>query len=457
MSITRDELLADPLMPLINEEPKPAPTLSELFNTERVILGAITDRIGDAIRSNNPTEHSTSKEYVDNQQSGGHPVYNGISKTPIAPEFDFDDPLKNMLARNAWNQMECRMAGGGYHIDKEATFKNIGFMLKLNMAIYDNLPHENFIGVQPMDNPCQMIHHNEWNMTEAGVEELGITKVNNSIKSYAIEAKSKRLTTCIPNETIQDMTSTYQLDIEDEILEMTAHQISGELYSEMVGKIEQNASVSTVVAEKATPPTSLDIMASIHNAMDEIDTISGMNRRANWVIMSPQMAAILLSDKHAIDISTRTEAPHISSVGRMHGMNIFMDTEGAIKPNSILVGRKGEHTFNQGIAYCPHTLAMDSGSVVNPTTFESVKSFVSRGDYFTPDDSSQYFHKIEFKEAPEEHLVGYKAGQQEMDVGYFYCPYIPLMTTKTVPEEDLMDIVLPFGAPERKTIAELFS
>jgi len=43
-----------------------------------------------------------------------------------------------------------------------------------------------------------------------------------------------------------------------------------------------------------------------------------------------------------------------------------------------------------------------------------------------------------------------------MDAGYFYAPYIPLMETHTV-DEDLMDIILPFGAPEKKTIAELFS
>ena len=49
MTITRDDLTTDPLLPLINEESKPALTLSELFDTERIVIGAVKNQISNTL------------------------------------------------------------------------------------------------------------------------------------------------------------------------------------------------------------------------------------------------------------------------------------------------------------------------------------------------------------------------------------------------------------------------
>lgn len=461
MSIDRDDLLSDPLLPSIKEERPPAPTLSELFNTESVVLGAVKSQVSNALDWMEKTQQAAEEKYdevYDGRKYNQRSVDIVTQKTPAAPKFDFDDPSKNVLASNAWEHMECRLAGGEYNFNPEATMKNIGFMLRLNMSTYDKLPHKNFIGFQPMNQPNQIVYHNEFTptMPSNNVEDVHMTK--HEITTYCVEAKSRRLHTSVMEEILTDMHSAHLADLEDEIIDMTAHNISGELYREMIKNINTAACVSTVTAETNTPPSALDIIASIHEASDEIAKCSPVAKRANWIIMGPQMAAILLeTGKNAVDTSDCEEAPHVSLLGTMHGMKVYMDTEGAVKSNDILVGRQGDHTFSQGMAYCPHVLAIDSGVTTSPTTFAPVKTLMTRGSYFTPNDADSYFHKIQFKEAPVvEGEAPYK-GRDKMDVGYFYCPYVPLMVTDPNPGDDLMDIVMKFGANEKKTIAELFS
>ncbi len=209
-------------------------------------------------------------------------------------------------------------------------------------------------------------------------------KVSLEVVSQAIEATSRKLQTSWTIEAMQDMNNQHGKSIEAEMTTGMSAEIVQEIDNEIIGDLL--ALAGTVANWNGampaapgyyTPTFAGDRFAQLGILINAIaNEIARKTRRgtANFIVVSPMIVSILQSAAKSI------WAPAVA--GSFKGPN-----------NSMLVG-----TLNSTIKVYSYLWNQSVGVELGGT-----------GD--------------------DEILVGYKGGNDEQDAGYFYCPYIPLMST----------------------------
>lgn len=207
-------------------------------------------------------------------------------------------------------------------------------------------------------------------------EATGGRQVELKVLKQAIEAKSRKLQAKWTIEAMQDLNNQHGMDLESEITTALSAQVVSELDNEIITDlIELAGTVETFDMNgtfTGTPNYVGDRHAVLGTLISKVaNEIARRTRRAqaNWIVVSPVVATVLQS------ASRSTFAPAVQ--GSFEGPN-----------NTKLIG-----TLN--------------GSI-------KVYTYV--------------YHD----QGTEPVLVGYKGGNGEIDSGYFYCPYIPLMATPVI-------------------------
>lgn len=198
------------------------------------------------------------------------------------------------------------------------------------------------------------------------------------VLKQTITAGTRKLQAKWSVEAMQDLNSQHGLDLEAEITAALSAEIVSEIDNEIItdltvlaGTVEAFDFANTTVGY--TPTFVGDRFAALGVIINKVaNDIARKTRRgqANWIVVSPLVVSVLQSATKSVF------APAVS--GSFEGPN-----------NTKLVG-----TLNGNI---------------------KVYSYL----YF-----SEGFD--------EPILLGYKGGTGEMDSGYFYCPYIPLMSTNVI-------------------------
>ena len=209
-------------------------------------------------------------------------------------------------------------------------------------------------------------------------------KVKLEIVSQSVEARTRKLQAGWTIEAMQDLKRQHNINIESEMTSAISAEIVQEIDHEVITDLLAIAgTVGTM--DFATPnaelhPTFLgDKYANIGIYIQFIaNEIARKTRRgqANWIVVSPMVVSILQSASKSVF------APAVS--GNFKGPN-----------NSELVG-----TLNGQIkvySYLWNQASAMGGGTTNDTI-----------------------------------LIGYKGGNGEQDAGYFYCPYVPLMSSGVV-------------------------
>lgn len=219
------------------------------------------------------------------------------------------------------------------------------------------------------------------------LEGSGGRKQNFEIVSQAVEAGTRKLQAGWTIEAMQDLNNQHGLDVEDEMTKTMSGQIVQEIDNEIITDL--TALAGTVAtwdgALPATPgyyrPTFIgDRFANLGVMIAYVaNEIARKTRRGagNFIVVSPMMLTVL---QQAVKSQL---APAVR--GSFKGPN-----------NTQLVG-----TLNGTIKVYSY--------LWNQTQSTSVGG--------TGDDTI---------------LVGYKGGDGETDSGYFYCPYIPLMSSGVI-------------------------
>jgi hypothetical protein len=217
------------------------------------------------------------------------------------------------------------------------------------------------------------------------IEGSGGRSVKLEVVSQAVEAGTRKLQAGWTVEAMQDLKSQHGLDLESELSQVVSAEIVQEIDSEILSDLLALAGTvgtydyATIGLGPQYQPAYLgDRFANLGIVINAVaNEIARKTRRgaANFIVVSPMVVSILQSAAKSVF------APAVA--GSFKGPN-----------NTMLVG-----TLNGTIKVYSYLWNQVSGlgSAVNDVI-----------------------------------LVGYKGGNGETDTGYFYCPYIPLMSSGVV-------------------------
>jgi hypothetical protein len=231
--------------------------------------------------------------------------------------------------------------------------------------------------------------------TSGGYEGFGGKSMRLSVLKQTISAGSRKLQARWTMEAAQDLNSQHGLDLESELTAALSAQIAHEIDNEILTDLLALAS-TVATYDFAAPPAGFmpnyigDRFAHLGILVNKMSNEIGAKTRrgpGNWLVGGHLITSVLQSAAKSVF------APAVAGS--------FSDPTGN-KLVGTLNGQLKVYSYNWGLQDAWQLTGSGAG-VVNAS-----------GD------------------VGEDILMGYKGGSSELDSGYFYCPYIPLMSTGIV-------------------------
>jgi hypothetical protein len=281
------------------------------------------------------------------------------------------------------------------------------------------------VGVQPMTGPVGQIHtlRVRYGQTAAGVtagdealspfaiakgysgdasngtatstsalEAEAGKKLSIQVLKQTVEAKTRKLSARWTFEAAQDANSMHGLDVEAEIMQALAQEITAEIDQEVLTSLRTLAGAATDTYDQSAVSGQATFVGDQHAALAVLinraaNLIAARTRRGagNYVVVSPTMLTVLQSATTSAFART-TEGPfeaptNTKFVGTLNNtVRVFVD-QYASDATPVLVGYKGEGEIDAAAFYCPYIPLMSSGTVLDPATFEPTVSFMTRYGY----------------------------------------------------------------------------
>lgn len=310
-------------------------------------------------------------------------------------------------------------------------------MLPLIRRVMPTVIANEIMGVQPMTGPVGQIHTlrvryaNTAAGVTAGTEALGPfeiakaysgnevvadpgaastarlegvpgNKLSIQILKETVEAKTRKLSARWTFEAAQDANAIHGIDIEAEIMQALAQEITVEIDQEMLFKLSSLVPVApTTFNQAAVSGTATyvgDEMAALAVMINQqANLIAARTRRgaANWAVVSPTALTILQSattSSFARTTEGTFEAPtNTKFVGTLNStMRVYVN-QYASDGEAVLIGYKGPTETDAAAYYCPYIPLMSVGPVMDPQTFEPVVSFMTRYGYLELTNTANSF------------------------------------------------------------------
>jgi len=226
----------------------------------------------------------------------------------------------------------------------------------------------------------------------AALEAEAGRKLSIQVLKQTVEAKSRKLSARWTFEAAQDANSMHGLDVEAEIMQALAQEITAEIDQEVLTSLRSLAGAATDTYDQANVSGQATFVGDQHAALAVLinraaNLIAARTRRGagNYVVVSPTILTVLQSATTSAFART-TEGPfeaptNTKFVGTLNNtMRVFVD-QYAADDAPILVGYKGEGEMDAAAFYCPYIPLMSSGTVLDPATFEPTVSFMTRYGY----------------------------------------------------------------------------
>lgn len=219
-------------------------------------------------------------------------------------------------------------------------------------------------------------------------------KLSIQVLKQTVEAKTRKLSARWTFEAAQDANSMHGLDVEAEIMQALAQEITAEIDQEVLTSLRSLAGAVTDTYNQGAIQTAhtTTFVGDAHAALTVLinraaNLIATRTRRGagNYVVLSPTMLTVLQSATTSAFART-TEGPfeaptNTKFVGTLNGtMRVFVD-QYAADDAKVLVGYKGDGEIDAAAFYCPYIPLMSSGTVLDPSTFEPTVSFMTRYGY----------------------------------------------------------------------------
>ena len=217
-------------------------------------------------------------------------------------------------------------------------------------------------------------------------------KLSIQVLKQTVEAKTRKLSARWTFEAAQDANSMHGLDVEAEIMQALAQEITAEIDQEVISSLRTLAGTAGSTYNQGTVSGTATFVGDEHAALAVLinraaNLIATRTRRGagNYVVVSPTMLTVLQSATTSAFART-TEGPfeaptNTKFVGTLNNtMRVFVD-QYASDAAPVLVGYKGDGEIDAAAFYCPYIPLMSSGTVLDPATFEPTVSFMTRYGY----------------------------------------------------------------------------
>jgi hypothetical protein len=225
----------------------------------------------------------------------------------------------------------------------------------------------------------------------ASLEGEAGRKMSIQVLKQTVEAKTRKLSARWTFEAAQDAQSMHGLDVEAEIMQALAQEITAEIDQEIIASLSSLAGTAADTYDQSAVSGTATYVGDEHAALAVLinknaNLIAARTRRGagNWAIVSPTMLTVLQSATTSAFART-TEGPfeaptNTKFVGTLNGtMRVYVNQYAA--DDTILVGYKGSTETDAAAFYCPYIPLMSSGTVLDPATFEPTVSFMTRYGY----------------------------------------------------------------------------
>ena len=217
-------------------------------------------------------------------------------------------------------------------------------------------------------------------------------KMSIQVLKQTVEAKTRKLSARWTFEAAQDANSMHGLDVEAEIMQALAQEITAEIDQEVLASLDTLAGAAAETYVQTGVSGTATFVGDEHAALAvQINRVSNLiaqrTRRGagNWAVVSPFALTILQSATTSAFARTTEgafEAPtNTKMVGTLNNaMKVYVNTYAA-DDSAVLIGYKGSSESDAAAFYCPYIPLMSSGVVLDPGTFEPTVSFMTRYGY----------------------------------------------------------------------------
>jgi hypothetical protein len=333
----------------------------------------------------------------------------------------------SVILENTKRSLLSEATSGATQAGNVATLNRV--ILPVIRRVMPTVIANEIVGVQPMTGPVSQIHTlrvryadtvagdaaangavageealspfkvaTAYSGTSAGVaantsvlEGAAGNRINVQIMKQTVEAKSRKLSARWTFEAAQDAQAMHGIDVEAEIMQALAQEITVEIDQEVLGSLRSLASTGFSYDQAAVSGTAT-FVGDEHAALAVIvnraaNRIAQRTRRGagNWAVVSPAALTVLQSATTSAFARTTEgtfEAPtNTKMVGTLNGaMKVFVDSF-ASDSAPVLVGYKGSAESDAAAFYCPYVPLMSTGVVLDPSTLEPVVGFMTRYGY----------------------------------------------------------------------------
>ena len=219
-----------------------------------------------------------------------------------------------------------------------------------------------------------------------------IREVNLTVEKTQVEAKTRKLRSRWSLEIAQDLKAMHGLNLEEEMMDILAYEITQEIDRELI------AAIDATVRNVAGYDTTWDFENSAqgvkgrwemeryrelyHNIIRKTQDIAINTRRgsANWIVGSPRGVAIL-ETLAAFAIApvpgdVTTQPTGVSRIGSLDGrLVVYRDTFES--RDQFLLGYKGPSEYDTGVIYLPYIQLLASRAVFE-NSFHPTVGLMSR-------------------------------------------------------------------------------
>lgn len=213
-----------------------------------------------------------------------------------------------------------------------------------------------------------------------------INEVNMTVEKAQVEAKTRKLRSRWSIEVAQDLKAMHGLDLEEEMMDMLAYEITAEIDREIVNVINSVAVSSAWDYNSATDADGrwqAEKFRTLYSMIVRKSNLIAINTRrgaGNFVLASPMVVAALegLSSfvLWPVDGQINSLITGVSKIGSLDGrITVFRDTFAF--QDYATVGYKGPSEYDAGVIYLPYVQLLASKTIFEQS-FQPTVGLLSR-------------------------------------------------------------------------------
>ena len=238
--------------------------------------------------------------------------------------------------------------------------------------------------------------------TTARLEGVPGNRLSIQVLKETVEARTRKLSARWTFEAAQDANAINGIDIEAEIMQALAQEITVEIDQELLARLGALVPVAPVTFDQSAVSGTAtyvgDEMAALAVMINQqANLIAARTRRGagNWAVVSTNALTVLQSattSSFARTTEGTFEAPtNTKFVGTLNStMRVYVN-QYAGDGEAVLIGYKGPTETDAAAFYCPYIPLMSIGPVMDPQTLEPTVGFMTRYGYLELTNTSNSF------------------------------------------------------------------